>query len=285
MDDNADNRRILIDQTASWGISAVAADCADEGMRAAIRQRETGTPFDLVITDYNMPGQNGVEFARTLTSGEKPFTGPILMLSSLSERSEVTEETRGLFDMWLTKPVRASQLMDAISASLYNHGIQGLQQTGAKLKAASAVPGEPKPSGPDKQKMDILVAEDNVVNQMVIKTMLQGLDATVRLADNGRLAVEAFKAQTPDIIIMDVSMPEMDGLQATRRIRALELDAGDSRVPIIAATAHVMEQDQRRCMESGMDAVITKPIKQALLMDMINNWAGDNKEKSLSQAG
>ncbi|MCI5044026.1 MAG: response regulator [Aquisalinus sp.] len=285
VDDNADNRRILIDQIASWGISAVAAACADEGMLAVIRQCETGTPFDLIITDYNMPGQNGVEFATALTTGDKPFTGPILMLSSLSERSEATEKTRNLFDMWLTKPVRASQLMDAISASLYNHGIQGLNNTTKNLRAAQESTSDQKSRNTDKQQLNILVAEDNVVNQMVIKTMLHGMDANVRLADNGKLAVEAFKSQKPDIIIMDVSMPEMDGLEATRTIRALEEENGYDRVPIIAATAHVMEQDQRRCMENGMDAVITKPIKQTLLMDMLKKWTRSNTEQDLSQAG
>ncbi len=269
VDDNDYNRRILIDQTKTWGISSVAVESADAGLEAIRQQDLSGKAFDLIITDFNMPEKDGVMFTNELKAAPFDYNGPVLMLSSLSERSEAADATRDLFDMWLTKPVRASQLMDAVATSLYNHKLTGLRKAHEAMKP---VESEEKALSLDTRTLDILVAEDNVVNQMVIKTMLQGMNAKVRLADNGLIAVKAFAEKVPDIIIMDVSMPEMDGLEATREIRRFERDNGLKRTPILAATAHVMEEDKRRCIASGMDSVITKPIKQAVITATIEQW-------------
>ena len=274
VDDNQHNRRILLDQTQCWGMTAVAVDSATAGLLEVTKSQKTGRPFDLVITDYNMPEKDGVMFTRELKADPISYTGPVLMLSSLNERSEAADLVRDMFEMWLTKPVRASQLMDAIATSLYNHQLTSLKGTASQLRGALPTDegvSQGLTAGTGKT-LDILIAEDNVVNQMVIKTMLTGYNANIRLAGNGLEAVKFFSEQVPDMVIMDVSMPEMDGMEASREIRKFEADNGLPRTPIIAATAHVMDEDVKRCLDAGMDEVMTKPVKQKIIEETVNRW-------------
>ena len=266
VDDNANNRRILIEQTNQWGMRNEVCSSADEGLKKLHTMKANGKLPDLIITDYNMPNMNGIEFTNMVKNTPYNYTGPILMLSSVSERSEATRDHRELFDAWLTKPVRASQLMDGIASAFYNNSVNELKRTKQELSDEDTAPAE-------KQDMiDILIAEDNVVNQMVIKTMLSNENYDLRIVENGRLAVEAYQAQRPALVIMDLSMPEMDGLEATRAIRQLEKEAGQNGTPIIAATAHVMEEDHKKCAEAGMDDILTKPIKKDALISTIERW-------------
>ncbi|MEM6914472.1 MAG: response regulator, partial [Pseudomonadota bacterium] len=121
----------------------------------------------------------------------------------------------------------------------------------------------------------ILIAEDNRVNQLVITNMISGLGFDIEIADNGRKAVEKFIEEKPDLIIMDVSMPDMDGLEATRLIREYERRHEFGRVPIIAATAHAMEEDRKRCRKAGMDDYIAKPLRQDAILAKIRHWLQD----------
>ncbi|GGD12948.1 hypothetical protein GCM10011342_22160 [Aquisalinus flavus] len=262
IDDNVNNRRILSDQVRDWGLEPTIATSADEALGILAEGRD----FDLVITDYHMPDKDGVMLAREIKAEPYSYGGPVIMLSSINERSDASKENVDLFDIWLTKPVRASRLLDSISTVVYNRQIVSLRQTAKKMAEPEVVSLEPA------EKIDILVAEDNVVNQMVIKTMLDAFNADVRLAENGQQAVAMFTEQKPALIVMDVSMPGMDGLEATRRIRAKELSEGMPRTPIIAATAHVLEEDRLRCLEAGMDDVITKPVQQKKLHETLSGW-------------
>lgn len=277
VDDNEYNRRILKDQTESWNVRSTQCESADDGLIALRNADAQSDPYDLIITDYNMPEKDGVMFARQLRAAPYHYTGPLIMLSSLSERSEAAYDVRDMFDVWLTKPVHASKLLDAISTALYNKSIEDARLADDALKQATR--GKDSAAKPAGARLNIIIAEDNVVNQMVIKTMLSDLDADIRLADNGLEAVRAFGEAHPDIVIMDVSMPEMDGLEATAEIRKYERDNGKSPVPIIAATAHVMEEDRKRCMAAGMNDVLTKPIKQKVLLDAIAQWTGNGAEE------
>ncbi len=249
IDDNAQNRRILADHARRWGMRVTTATGAEEALRA----RAEG-PFDLVITDYHMPGADGVETTKRLrASGHE---GPVIMLSSLSDRSEAAAETGAMFSAWLAKPVRASRLMDAIASALYERAVE---QVGTAAKRAQ-------------HRADVVVAEDNVVNQMVLKTMLTSLGVSVRLASNGEEALAEIERKRPDLVVMDVSMPVMDGLEATRRLRTIERERGLSPLPVIAATAHVMQEDRVACLEAGMDTVINKPIRREALETALASW-------------
>jgi two-component system, sensor histidine kinase and response regulator len=266
VDDNANNRRILIEQTKQWGMNHTVCVDARDALETYRKLKTQGKNVDLVITDYNMPEMNGIDFTHQLKAAPYSYDGPVLMLSSVSERSEATRDSRDLFDMWLTKPVRASQLMDGIASAFYNNSVTELKRSAKGMKSAS---GEEEI---EHHEVDILVAEDNVVNQMVIQTMLTGSGYKLRMVENGRLAVEAYQQKRPDLIIMDLSMPEMDGLEATRIIRKLEEENGHSDLSIIAATAHVMEEDHRKCAEAGMNDILTKPIKKDALTTMVERW-------------
>ena len=266
VDDNANNRRILIEQTKQWGMNHTVCVDANDALETYRKLKAQGKNVDLVITDYNMPEMNGIDFTHQLKATPYAYDGPVLMLSSVSERSEATRDSRDLFDMWLTKPVRASQLMDGIASAFYNNSVTELKRNAKALKA------DPSEEETKTQEVDILVAEDNVVNQMVIQTMLTGSGYNLRMVENGRLAVEAYQQKRPDLIIMDLSMPEMDGLEATRIIRKLEEENGHSGLSIIAATAHVMEEDHRKCAEAGMNDILTKPIKKDALTTMVERW-------------
>ena len=266
VDDNANNRRILIEQTKQWGMNHTVCVDANDALETYRKLKAKGKNVDLVITDYNMPEMNGVDFTHQLKAAPYSYGGPVLMLSSVSERSEATRDSRDLFDMWLTKPVRASQLMDGIASAFYNNSVTELKRNAKALKSGTSE------DETENQEIDILVAEDNVVNQMVIQTMLTGSGYKLRMVENGRLAVEAYQQKRPDLIIMDLSMPEMDGLEATRIIRKLEEENGHSGLSIIAATAHVMEEDHRKCAEAGMNDILTKPIKKDTLTAMVERW-------------
>ncbi|WP_051881591.1 hybrid sensor histidine kinase/response regulator [Parvularcula oceani] len=270
VDDNSYNRRIVADHTRRWGMRVTAAGGAEEASRAFA---ESG-PFDLVITDFNMPHTDGIEMMDLLTE-RHGYEGPAIMLSSLSHRGEANKAAGRRFSAWLTKPVRASQLMDAVASALYRESIRKAQATTSAVAAA------------DQPRYDIIVAEDNVVNQMVIKTMLAGLGAEVRLANTGLEALEAYRQQKPDLILMDVSMPEMDGLEATRELRKIEGGSGASPCPVIAATAHVMDEDRAACLAAGMDGIVNKPIKKDALKGVLATWLGEDgpEQDGAAEAG
>ena len=139
------------------------------------------------------------------------------------------------------------------------------------LKAA-----ESEPVSPPDRRPKILVAEDNVVNQLVVTNLIPAKDYEVIIADNGRKAVELFLQHHPAAILMDLSMPEMDGLEATRQIRKIETERGYQRTPIIAATAHVLEEDRDRCRLAGMNDFIPKPIRKPQLDQTLEKWVDEN---------
>ena len=123
----------------------------------------------------------------------------------------------------------------------------------------------------DGKPLRVLVAEDNIVNQMVVKAMLENIGCDVSLASDGAIAVEKYKSDGADIVLMDLSMPEMDGAEATSHIRAYQ-EAIDASVPIIGVTAHAMEEDRQRCLDAGMDDYLAKPVKQDALSDILGKW-------------
>lgn len=326
VDDNACNLRILTDQFRSWNIDVTACESAEAGLKMIQSRRAAGMEFDLVLTDYSMPGMDGIEFIRTIKKPNFGFQGAIIMLSSVSDRYEVSDDNQSLPDKWLTKPIQSAQLLESISRVILQKTHEKMKRVARTKKSSprtnapkqptantSASPPPPRKitleeikapaspadtSAPPPHKpvlankadgtakdtgLDILVAEDNNVNQMVIKTMLTTLSKQVRIANNGAEAVAEFAKKIPDLIIMDVSMPEMDGLEATRQIRKFENDNGLERTIIIAATAHVMEEDRKRCIDAGMDDVLTKPIKQDILINATTEWLSkvDNNKISI----
>ncbi len=251
VDDNATNREILMLQTASWAMSARATGWPAE----ALGWVEGGESFDVALLDMQMPGMDGARLAAELLATEAGHTLPVVILTSLGRR---TEDTRPgvTYAGYLTKPIRPSELYDTLVTVFAG-------QPTPVTAVATRPPGAADPRMAERHPLRILVAEDNAVNQQLAMFMLQRLGYRADVAGNGLEAVEAVRRQRYDVVLMDVQMPEMDGLEATRRIR-VEC-TGAERPRIVAMTANAMAGDREECLEAGMDDYLTKPLDLGVL--------------------
>ncbi len=240
VDDNATNRRILALQTAKWGM--VVQD--SEFPARALEMLQT-QPYDLAIIDMHMPGMDGAMLAHKIR--DAGHTLPLVLFSSHGRK----EATDALFAATLAKPLRQSQLFDTLV---------GLLSKDAAPKAAAA-PAKPRMDAEMaiRHPLRILLAEDNVVNQKLAMRLLLQMGYRADLASNGIEAIESIERQSYDVVLMDVQMPEMDGLEASRRITAKH--PPDKRPRIIAMTANAMQGDREQCLAAGMDDYVTKPIR------------------------
>jgi CheY-like chemotaxis protein len=254
VDDNETNRRILCAMTRGWGMKPSPAASGAAALAAIETAQQTGDHFRVILIDGQMPVMDGFELAEKMRLVIKPNTGApeakILMLTSGGQPGERNRCRQVGVSTYLLKPVLKADLLAAILAALSR------PQTETEESPPLVARRSRRASAP---KLRILVAEDNPVNQMVIMRMLQKMEHTPVLAPNGKKALELASAERFDLAFMDVQMPEMDGLAATRAIRRSERN-GATHLPIFAMTAHAMKGDRERCLESGMDGYITKPL-------------------------
>jgi CheY-like chemotaxis protein len=243
VDDNDANRVILAKQTASWGLHAETACSGPE----ALARAAAGERFDLAILDYLMPEMDGFDLARQLRAIANAPSRMILLSSLGASEADNGPGSRALFAAALTKPVRQEQLRQVI---LEIFAVKPVEAAPPPRRAVL----DPKLA--DRVPLQILVAEDNQVNQKVVVRVLNKLGYRPEVAANGVEALEALALRDFDVVLMDMQMPEMDGLEATRRIRA----RNGPRPWIIAMTASAMEEDRRRCLEAGMDDFLSKPV-------------------------
>jgi len=248
IDDNATNRRILEAQTRRWGMEPQCADSGPSGIERMLEAAQAGRPFRLVLLDERMPGMSGFEVVGRLRDQPMPCK-TILMLSS-DDQGPGSRRCREIgLEQYLTKPVRSDELLDSIRRALANQSCE------AGPAAA------PAPGGDPQRPLRILLAEDNPVNQKLAAVILSKMGHGVTLANNGAEAIAKWAEGAFDLIFMDVQMPEVDGLEATRHIREQERSTG-AHIPIIAMTAHAMRGDSERCLAAGMDGHLPKPISQ-----------------------
>jgi PAS domain S-box-containing protein len=248
VDDNATNRRILTEILESWQMQPVAAADASSGMRLLEEAAAAGSRYDVVVTDAQMPTVDGFMFARRIKQDRRLQGVPVIMLTSMGRPDDAKGRSSAV-QAYLTKPVKHSDLLDAF-AGIFG----GLTQPGTAppVTPADEAPGPRKP-------LRVLVAEDNAVNRKLVTTLLRQRRHLVKAVEHGRAAVDAVHSGGWDVVLMDLQMPEMGGLEATQRIRATERTTG-ARVPIIALTAHAMPGDRERCLAAGMDDYLSKPI-------------------------
>jgi CheY-like chemotaxis protein len=236
VDDNAINRRILDLQTEAWGIHGHSVETGEE----ALAMVERGDPFDLAILDMHMPGMDGIELAHAAArAATRAAAGAVHVARRRRDRSGV----RGV----LAKPVKQSQLFDLLVSLL----------SGGAVERAPVGAGEATKLG-ERHPLRILLAEDNTVNQQLALLLLESMGYRADVAANGVEAVEAVDRLPYDLVLMDVQMPEMDGLEATRRIRA---DGPSPQPRIVAMTANAMQGDREACLAAGMDDYLAKPIR------------------------
>ncbi len=253
VDDNATNRRVLTLQTGKWGMETRDTETPAE----ALRWLQAGESFDLAILDMHMPGMDGLALAG-LVRALRPAL-PLVLFSSLGRRE--AGDTAGLFSAYLAKPVRQSQLFDTL-ANLFGGS--------AASREPSATTAKPKIDATlaARHPLRILLAEDNVVNQKLALRLLQQMGYRADLASNGIEAIESVARQPYDVVLMDVQMPEMDGLDASRRIVAKW--PASKRPRIVAMTANAMQGDREECLAAGMDDYVTKPIRVDALVEALN---------------
>ena len=245
VDDNATNRQILSAQIQSWGMSARAFASGP----AALEQLGAGATFDLAILDMAMPEMDGLMLATEMRRLNTPTPVPMLLLSSLG-RQRLGDADQALFVTSLTKPVKPSILYDAIISVFAGQPVAHNRRFSEPQVNASLFEHAPQ---------RLLLAEDNVVNQKVALRMLERLGYRADVVANGAEVLQALDRAPYDTILMDVQMPEMDGMEATRQIRQRETKG--QHIHIIAMTAHAMQGDREQCLAAGMDDYVAKPVQ------------------------
>jgi PAS domain S-box-containing protein len=259
VDDNATNRRILEETLHRWGMQPTVVDGGAAAMHAFDYSLRSGGPFRLALIDFQMPDIDGFGLAELIRKRPEFDTTAILMLSSVGHRSDAVRSRQMGISAYLTKPVRQSVLLDAILAVLGDE--------------ENMAPGDPEigePATDVARPLKILVAEDNAINRRVVVAILERQGHAVTIAVNGREAVLAAATNAFDLALMDVQMPEMDGLEATAEIRAAERHTG-AHLPIIAVTANAMKGDLEVCLNAGMDSYLAKPINASELFALIDS--------------
>ena len=249
VDDNPTNLRILHETLAHWHMNPTANESGPQALGSLQAAKQAGAPFPLIIVDRNMPGMDGFEMVEKIRRDPSLARASIMMLSSASKEGDY-QRCRDLgVAAYLSKPVQQSALLNAI--------VTAMDQSGIK-EAPQPSDGEPLPVY--NKRLHVLLAEDNPVNQKLAVRLLEKRNCTVEVAKNGREILEAVKRGTFDVILMDLQMPELDGLEATVAIRHEERFTR-RHVPIVAVTAHAMKGDRERCLAAGMDGYIAKPIQ------------------------
>ena len=262
VDDNAVNRRVLHDLLLRWKMRPMVVDGGDAALAAVHEANAAGRPFALVLLDANMPAMDGFEVAQRIhAEGAAPAT-TIMMLSSSGQYDERERCQAAGISHHLTKPIDQRDLLSAIGRALSRDH-----------RARAPLPASMMSGELPHQRLHVLLAEDNVVNQRIAASLLERRGHRVMIAANGHEAIEAVRRSAFDVVLMDVQMPEMGGLEATAAIRALERGKS-TRVPIIAMTAHAMKGDRERCLDAGMDEYLTKPLDSRRLCEVVEALAG-----------
>jgi two-component system sensor histidine kinase/response regulator len=273
VDDNATNRRILGEVLSQWGMKPVVVDGGQVALVAMEEAFDAGRPFPLVLTDCMMPEMDGFELAGHINKDPRFSTSKLIMLTSARERGDASRCIKTGISAYLLKPIKQSELLFTLNKVLTQPESNECRQSLITRHSIRET----------RRKLHILLAEDNAVNQKLACRMLERMGHTVALAEDGKKVLEALERENFDLILMDVQMPEIDGLEATRIIRDLEKLTA-KRIPIIAMTAHAMQGDEEKCLQSGMDGYIAKPITAHDLFETIESIvnAANAQEKLVS---
>jgi len=265
VDDNPTCCRVLAEQIARWGMIPRSV----ESPLAALDLLRNGETFDFGILDLKMPGMDGVALASEIHKLPVGAMMPLVLLAPMGLHSDSPNETHLVFGHIVPKPVKPAQLCEVLASAL-------LSPTAAPIQAP---PPKPDQLLAERIPLRVLLCDDNAINQKVAARILQQLGYQPGLATNGREALDALDRQAYDLILMDVMMPEMDGLEATRIIRERQkrgLANYSSRILIIALTAHAMQGDREKCLAAGMDDYLAKPIRPADVRQVIERWYPQN---------
>jgi PAS domain S-box-containing protein len=272
VDDNATNRQILEEMLGNWTLRPTVAAGGEDALQLLRQAQQEGHPYCLVVTDNHMPGMNGFDLARQIKQDSNLGSTVIMMLTSGDQPADVGRCQELGITSFLLKPVKQSELFDAIMLTL---GI---------TTAEDEAPGAPAEQHAKRLRpLRVLLAEDSFVNQKLVVTLLEREGHAVTVVGNGRAALAAAASESFDLALMDVQMPDMDGLEATAAIRVRERQIG-GHLPIVAMTAHALRGDRERCLEAGMDEYISKPIHVRRLLETIERAVGGPEPEAWSEA-
>jgi two-component system sensor histidine kinase/response regulator len=258
VDDNATNRRILEGTLRKWGARPTAVDSGSAALAELQRAALAGSPFPLLLVDAMMPEMDGFGLIEQLRMRPELDSPTVMMLTSADGLGDADRCRKLGLAAYLIKPVKAAELRQAVLSALQGRTIK--DHRSEITTRPTALPATETQPSQHARPLRILLAEDNPVNQRVAVRTLAKHGFIVTVVGNGREALETVAQNSFDLVLMDVQMPELDGLEATRAIRMEEADS-DRRLPIIAMTAHAMKGDKERCLEAGMDDYVTKPIQ------------------------
>jgi len=250
VDDNQTNRQILQGMLSHWGAQPTCVQGAAEALHALDAAGKARKPFALVLTDLHMPDIDGFELVEAMRRNPETFAVTAVMLTSAGHPGDAKRARELVIPSYLYKPVRKQELLAAILRAL------GHTQTAAQHQPSGALDARTRPHG-----LHILLTEDNRTNQAVATRMLEKMGHSFKVANNGEEALSMLTQDRFDLVLMDIQMPGMDGLTATKEIREREKGA-QAHMPIIAMTAHAMKGDRERCIAGGMDGYVSKPIKR-----------------------
>jgi two-component system sensor histidine kinase/response regulator len=267
VDDNETNRRILTGMLRAWQMEPIVASSAPEALVLLRRAVDDGHPLRVMITDIHMPEMDGFRLVERIRGVPDFADVAIVMLTSGETHGDIERSRTIGVSAHLTKPVRRNELRFAIARAIRTQPERGAART------AEAEPLKKRERQLSATPRTILLVEDVPVNQMLAVRILEKVGHHVVIANNGREGVEALALRAFDLVLMDVQMPEMDGFEAARAIRA-----GGSRVPIVAMTAYAMTGDRDRCLAAGMNGYISKPIRSRELLDAVDRYGIGNVE-------
>ena len=271
VDDNPTNREILVELLTRWGAHPEAVSSGEEALTLMRQLAINGNPFRMAILDMHMPEMDGVELGRLIRADEQLTETLLVMMTSLEHCNDIKRFESVGFDSFMTKPVRPTALFDILVHVLHGK----MENTKPSLPMQHVVQESWR------QSLRILLAEDNFTNQIVAKGLLEDMGFSVDVVSDGEDAVKAVKSTHYDVVFMDVQMPRMDGMAATREIRKWG-SAKD--VVIIAMTAHAMQGDRKACLVAGMNDYITKPFSGEKLLTLLEAWFLPEKKEKESHA-
>ncbi|MFZ4857441.1 MAG: response regulator [Desulfuromonadaceae bacterium] len=267
VDDNATNRRLMVTLLKYWGCRYDIAVDGEDGLAMLYKAVDLEDPFQIALLDQEMPKMDGLELGRRIKQDPRLASTLMVMITSLARRGDVTVMDEIGFSGYLPKPVRQGQLYGVLELILAKSAGQ-LQD----MPNQSRIITKHAVSEYGRQGLRILLAEDNIINQKVAQHMLKSLGYKVDVVADGSEAVQALKMIDYDLVLMDCMMPEMNGFDATTLIRDPDSGVLNHTVPIVAMTANATGEDRKKCLESGMDDYLSKPVRKETLEEMISKW-------------
>lgn len=284
VDDNQVNRSILKEQMDSWRFDSAAVQSGEEALKFLDTAASNELEIDCIILDYQMPGMTGGDVVKAMKADHRLANIPVIMLTSVDEMEDGSTFSTLDIQGHLIKPTRSSLLLETIVEVLQEH--KENKTTTAPATDLVQAPdtenlasNEAKVAAPSREVFDVFVCEDNDVNQIVFSQILQSLGLSFKIANNGQEVVSLYQKASASLILMDVSMPVMNGLEATEAIRKLEAETSDH-IPIIGVTAHAVKGDEEKCYEAGMDDYMSKPISPDKLSAKIEKWMNNSNDSS-----